>query len=204
MWGKIVISFLLTGAVVGEGISQGNSVKLIQTKYSKKAVRLVLKNMGKKVGSGTSLSLLTAFEKKSRARTGLKFSLSKKSLQYVSVGDELYFSGTYKDNHVSSTVQSTSNYAGSMHYAIVVGIKDDNTLIIAHQNMNDVAPAKARLMISELKVEDASRYENINVYGLWPKSTRVKPEKVLRKDGKVYQIQVADTNKTCTGITCVR
>ena len=83
-----------------------------------------------------------------------------------------------------------------MGYAIVVGIKDDNTLIIAYQNLNAEDPKTAKLVISELKVEDPGRYENINVYGLWPKSTRVKPEQVLRTDGKVYEITANGKQKS--------
>lgn len=196
MRSRIIVPFLLVGLISADGFTQvserfstdKNSVKLIQTKYSKKAVRLVLKNMGKKVGSGASLSLLNLQLKKSRAKVGLKFSLSKKSLPYIAVGDELYFSGTYKNNHVNSTLQSINNYSRPMHYAIVVGKKDDNTLLIAHQNPDEASPKKAFVAISELLVEDPSRTENINVYGLWPKKKGVDPKKILKTD--------ANTNST--------
>ena len=209
MLSRIIVPFLLVGLmpiIIGsaDGFTQvsardgtdGNSVKLIQTKYSKKAVRLVLKNMGKKVGSGASLALLNVQLKKSRAKAGLKFSLSKKSLPYIAVGDELYFSGTYKNNNVNSTLQSVNNYSKPMHYAIVVGKKDDNTLLIAHQNRQESSPKKAIVEISELMIDDPSRTENINVYGLWPKKKGVNPEKILRTDGKVYEISLKHSEKS--------
>ncbi|HYG49445.1 MAG TPA: hypothetical protein VD905_01020 [Flavobacteriales bacterium] len=188
MTGRVFMCFILFGTIVVNGYSNEGPVKLIQTIYSKKAVRLVLKNMGKKVGSGTSLSLLTYYEKKSKAKTGLKFSLSKKALPYIAVGDELYFSGTYKNTHVNNAIESTSSYAGPMRYAIVVGLKDENTLVIACQNMHNGAPSKAFLNVTELKVEDPNRYENINVYGLVPKNKRVKPEKLLKNSEDIYEI----------------
>jgi hypothetical protein len=175
---------------------QASSVRLLQTKYSKKAVRLVLKHRGKKVGSGTSLALLQLFEKKSRARRALKFSLSKKSLSYIAVGDELVFSGTYTNNQVNNTVQSRTEYSGPMHYAIVVGIKDDNTLIIAHQNIYEDDPKKAKLVITELLVEDSARWENINVYGLWPKRGKANPKKILQEDNEEYMITSTGFEKT--------
>ena len=192
--------FLLGGIipiVIGcdEGFTQDNSVKLIQTKYSKKAVRLVLKNMGKKVGSGTSLALLNLQTKKSRAKTGIKFSLSKKVVPFIAVGDELYFSGTYKETNVTSTLQSVNNYSGAMHYAIVVGIKDENTLLIAHQNIHEKDLKTAHVQVTELVVEDPSRTENINVYGLWPKRKGVNPKKVLRTNNKVYEIKPTGNEK---------
>lgn len=187
MKGSIIMSFLLAGSIVG-GVYAQSSVPLVQTKYSKKAVRLVLKNMGKKVGSGTSLALLSLYEQKSNARTALKFSLSKKTLAYVSVGDELYFSGTYKNTNVDNASESIYEYSGPMHYAIVVGKKNDNTLMIAHQNIKEGDPKKAVLLVTELKVEDVKRYENINVYGLCPKKKGFKPEKILKTGGKVYEI----------------
>jgi hypothetical protein len=197
MVGKGFMCFIIFGTIVVNGFSNEGSAKLIQTKYSKKAVRLVLKNVGKRVGSGTSLSLLTEYEKKSRAKTGLKFSLSKKSLPYIAVGDELYFSGTYKNTNVENPVQNVNNYSGPMRYAIVVGLKDENTLVIACQNMNGEKPAKAFMNITELKVEDAARYENINVYGLWPKNKHVKPEKVLKdSDSRIYEINLNDKQKS--------
>lgn len=197
--------FIIFGTIVVNGFSNENSVKLIQTTYSKKAVRLVLKNVGKKVGSGTSLSLLTLYEKKSKAKTGLKFSLSKKALPYIAVGDELYFSGTYKNNNVTNTVENVNSYAGPMRYAIVVGLKDDNTLVIASQNMKSGDPSKAYLNISELKVDDASRFENINVYGLMPKNKRIKPEKVLKDAGdKVYEISTANEARASADVPCDR
>lgn len=187
---------LLAGAICADGFTQVNSIKLIQTKYSKKAVRLVLKNMGKKVGSGTSLALLNTQLKRSHAKTGLKFALSKKVLPYIAVGDELYFSGSYKNTNVRSTLQSINNYASPMHYAIVVGIKDDNTLLIAHQNKNESSTQKAYVEVTELLVEDASRTENINVYGLWPKKKGVDPKKILRANGKVYEINGNKSEKS--------
>lgn len=196
MLSRIIVPFLLVGMICEEGFTQVNSVKLIQTTYSKKAVRLVLKNMGKKVGSGTSLALLNVFEKKSRAKNGFKFSLSKKSLPFIAVGDELYFSGTYKNTHVSSTLQSVNNYSGPMHYAIVVGLKDDNTLLIAHQNINELSAKKAIVEITELLIDDATRVQNINVYGLWPKKKGVKPQKILKTDGKVYEISSNNSEKS--------
>lgn len=181
------MSFLLSGSIVS-GVYAQSTVPLVQTIYSKKAVRLVLKNMGKKVGSGTSLALLSLHEKKSKARIALKFSLSKKTLPYVSVGDELYFSGTYKNTNVNNPYESVYEYAGPMHYAIVVGKKDDNTLMIAHQNVGENDPRKAVVLVTELKVEDPRRHENINVYGLYPKKNGFKPEKLLKTKGKVYEI----------------
>jgi len=188
--------FLFVGMICADGFTQVNSIKLIQTKYSKKAVRLVLKNMGKKVGGGTSLALLNLQIKKSRAKTGLKFPLSKKALPYVAVGDELYFSGTYKNTNVNSTVQSVNNYSAPMHYAIVVGKKDDNTLLIAHQNIREQSTKKAYVQVTELLVEDPSRSENINVYGLWPTKKGVDPKKILKTDGKVYEITVDKSEKS--------
>lgn len=194
MKGSILASLLLTGWMCGGAQAQDSSIKLVQTKYSKKAVRLVLKNMGKKVGSGTSLALLSLYEQKSKARIALKFSLSKKTLPYVAVGDELYFSGTYKNTNVENPSESIYEYAGPMHYAIVVGKKDDNTLMIAHQNIKENDARKAIVLVTELKVDDPRRYENINVYGLWPKKRNVKPEKVLVNNGTVYEI-VPDKNQ---------
>lgn len=182
--------FLFIGLIGGSGFTQVNSIKLIQTKYSKKAVRLVLKHVGKKVGSGTSLALLTVQQKKSRAKIGLKFSLSKKTLPYIAVGDQLYFSGTYKNTNVNSTFQSVNNYSAPMHHAIVVGKKDDNTLLIAHQNIHENSAKKAYVDITELLVEDPNRSENINVYGLWPKRKGVDPKKILKTDGKIYEINL--------------
>lgn len=195
MKGRIMLFLLAWGILNAPLGAQDNSIKLIQTKYSKKAVRLVLKNMGKKVGSGTSLALLDVYEKKTRSRNAIKFSLSKKYLPYVAVGDELYFSGTYKNVNPANPAESTTEYAGPMHYAIVVGKKDDNTLLIAHQNLKEGDPRKAYVMVTGLKVEDIDRYENINVYGLWPKKKDVKPEKILVKDGPVYEITADDHGK---------
>ena len=160
--------------------TQFHSTHLIQTKYSKKIVRLVHKKVGHKVGSGTGLALLQYYEKKARARTALKFALSKKALPYIAVGDELYFSGTYKNNNVNNVFDSRYVYNGPMHYAIVVGIKDETTLIIAHQNPSEEDTRKSKMILSELIVEDSTRLENINVYGLWPKKTNINPKKILR------------------------
>jgi hypothetical protein len=178
----------LTGWVGNLAFADTTPVQLVQTTYSKKAVRLVLKQMGKKVGSGTSLALLTAYENKSKARTALKFALSKKTLPYVAVGDELYFSGTFKNTNVNNASESIYEYAGPMHYAIVVGKKDENTLMIAHQNLKEGDVRKAILVVTELKVEDPRRYENINVYGLYPKKKNFKPEKLVKKGGAVHEI----------------
>lgn len=188
MVGKVFVSSLLVGWLTCSGFAQDHSIKLIQTRYSKKAVRLVLKNMGKKVGSGTSLALLTLLEKKTNAGNALKFSLSKKSIRYVSVGDELYFSGSYKDKNVQNEFQPTEKYIAPMHYAVVVGIKNDTTLIIAHQNVNENDLKRSCVAISTLLAEDIHRYENINVYGLVPKKSKKHPEKLLVKDGPVYEI----------------
>ena len=174
----------------------GNHNRLIQTKYSKKAVRLVLKNRGYKVGSGTSLALLNLYEKKTHAKRALKFSLSKKALPYIAVGDELVFSGTYKNNNVKSDLISNYEYAGSMHYAIVVGKKDCNTLIIAHQNINEDKLSNSVLVLSELMIDDSSRFENINVYGLIPKRRKLNPSKLLRTDGDGYSINSLNDKKS--------
>lgn len=192
---KVLTVLIALGTVVAVH-AEGNSEKLIQTKYSKKAVRLVMKYRGKRVGSGTSLALLQLYEKKSRAKNGLKFSLSKKTLPYIAVGDELVFSGTYKNTNVKNTLESTSVYVGPMHYAIVVGKKDDNTLIIAHQNLKEDNPKKTSLVLSEIKADDSTRFENINVYGLWPKRKNKNPEKILVKDGPVYEINSVYNEKT--------
>jgi len=188
MKGSILVSLLLAGWMCSWAQSHDNSFKLVQTTYSKKAVRLVLKNMGKKVGSGTSLALLSLYEQKSKARIALKFSLNKTTVKYVAVGDELYFSGTYKNTNVDNPTESVYEYAGPMHYAIVVGKKDDNTLMIAHQNIKEDNTKKAMVLVTELKVDDPKRFENINVYGLYPKKKGFKPEKLLKTDGPVYEI----------------
>lgn len=196
MMRRIVLLVLLTvGTVIATGAEE-NSIRLIQTKYSKKAVRLVMKFRGKRVGSGTSLALLQLYEKKTRAKKALKFSLCKKSMAYIAVGDELVFSGTYTDNTVSNTIQSRSHYLGPMHYAIVVGKKDDNTLIIAHQNTKEDNPKEAVLVLSELKAEDGGRYENINVYGLIPKKSSKDPSKILITGDKRYEINSVYNQKT--------
>ncbi len=195
MVGRVFASCLLVGWMAVSSWAQENSYKLIQTRYSKKAVRLVLKNMGKKVGSGTSLALLTLLEKKSRAGIALKFSLNKKTARYVSVGDELYFSGTYKNTQVKNIYQSTTEYFAPMHYAIVVGKKNDTTLVIAHQNVNENDLKKSCVVLSELPVEDINRYENINVYGLRPKKRIKNPEKMLVKDGPEYEINPFSNEK---------
>lgn len=157
---------------------------LFQTRYSHQVVKYIDHHLGKRVGNGVCGTLTSKIMKKTKTEMAFKFMLKKKNMDYIAIGDFIWFTGTRKVDNPKHRYAPKQEWIGSDHIAVVVAKLDENTLVIAHQNVGVDKLDDSRVVLSLLSADDPDREELMAVMGMLPRKKGFDPNKLLDKSGK--------------------